>query len=288
MKKYYVMFNPLSNNKSGESETKNIEKCIPDGEFEYKSVLEIDDFKKELDSIPSDVTPVLAGGDGTINRFVNAIEGYELNRDIIYFPAGSGNDFMHDISPDGKMKYVVLNPYIKNLPKVEVNGVVQRFINGIGFGIDGYCCEVGDSLRESATTTKPINYAGIAIKGLLFHFKPVTATVDVDGIKRVYKGTWLAPTMNGRFYGGGMNATPNQDRLNKEGTVSTLVMFGKGKIRTLAIFPSIFKGAHIKYTNTCVVRSGYDVKVSFDRPCALQIDGETVLNVTSYKVFRGV
>ena len=37
-----------------------------------------------------------------------------------------------------------------------------------------------------------------------------------------------------------MMPTPNQDRLNADGTVSTMVMFGAGKLKTLAVFPSIF------------------------------------------------
>ena len=32
-----------------------------------------------------------------------------------------------------------------------------------------------------------INYTGIAIKGLLFNFKPKNATVTVDGIRHEYK-----------------------------------------------------------------------------------------------------
>lgn len=284
MAKYLVLFNPLSNNGCGEKGAKGIEKAITDGEFEYKSVLDISSFKEELEKTPSDVTIVLAGGDGTINRFVNSVEEEDVKRDVFYFPAGSGNDFMHDISPDGSVKYVKLNPYIVNLPKVEVNGRVQKFINGIGYGIDGYCCEVGDELRKKSD--KPINYAGIAIKGLLFHFKPRTATVNTDGKVRTFKGAWLAPTMNGRYYGGGMNATPLQNRLNEDRSVTTMVMYGKGKLKTLMVFPSIFKGEHIKHSEMCTLIPGYDIRVSFDTPCALQIDGETVLNVSSYKVYR--
>lgn len=284
MAKYCVYFNPLANNKKGEQDAKKIEECIKDGEFEYKSVLDIESYVGELTKLSEDVTFVLAGGDGTINKFVNAIEGYELSREVIYFPAGSGNDFMHDISEDGSVKYVKLNDYIKDLPWVEVNGLKQRFINGIGYGIDGYCCEVGDELRK--TSDKPINYAGIAIKGLLFHFSSRTATVVTDGETRVFKRAWLAPTMNGRFYGGGMNATPGQDRLNKEGTLSTLVFTGKSRLKTLMIFPSIFKGEHVIHKDVVTVIKGKNVEVSFDTPCALQIDGETVLNVSSYKVYR--
>lgn len=284
MKKYLVLFNPLSNNKNGEESARNITKDVKDGEFEFKSILGIEDIKKFLEDIPSDCTAVLAGGDGTINKFVNALNGFVPERDIFYYPAGSGNDFYHDVSEGGTIKLIKLNPYIVNLPFAEVNGNIYRFINGIGFGIDGYCCEVGDELRK--TSDKPINYASIAIKGLLFHFKSVKATVISDGKVREFTNVWLAPTMLGRYYGGGMMATPFQDRLNENRSVTTLVFTGKSRLKTLAIFPGIFKGEHIKRNDVITQISGYDVKVSFDRPCALQIDGETITNVSSYKIYR--
>ena len=89
--------------------------------------------------------------------------------------------------------------------------------------------------------------------------------------------------MNGRYYGGGMNAAPDQDRLNNE-TVTTMLMYGKGRIRTLMVFPSIFKGEHVKHTDMVAVMKGKSVTVEFDRPTALQIDGETITGVTSYSV----
>ena len=90
--------------------------------------------------------------------------------------------------------------------------------------------------------------------------------------------------MNGRFYGGGMMATPGQDRLNPERTVTTMTMYGAGKLKTLIAFPSIFEGKHVEKTKLVSTFTGKHVKVSFDRPVALQIDGETVLNVTEYEV----
>lgn len=282
MAKYCVLYNPLSNNKKGEECARKFGDLFTGDEIEYRNVLEISNYKEVLEAIPTDVTLVLAGGDGTINRFINDCEGVSFNRDILYFPAGSGNDFMKDVANDENTKYIVLNPYIDKLPVVEVNGMKKRFINGIGFGIDGYCCEVGDELRK--TSDKPIDYAGIAIKGLLFNFKSLTATVKTDGNTRTFKNTWLAPTMWGRYYGGGMNATPMQNRLNKEGTMTTLVFTGKSRLKTLMIFPSIFKGEHVKHTKVVTCIQGKDIEVSFDRPCALQIDGETILNVTSYRV----
>ena len=90
--------------------------------------------------------------------------------------------------------------------------------------------------------------------------------------------------MNGRYYGGGMMAAPGQDRLNPEHTVSVMVFRDKGKLGTLMIFPSIFKGEHVKYEKYVDIFNAKEVEVEFDRPTPLQIDGETILGVTSYKV----
>jgi diacylglycerol kinase family enzyme len=48
------------------------------------------------------------------------------------------------------------------------------------------------------------------------------------------------------------------------------------------IFPSIFKGEHVKNTKYVTVLTGKNITVEFDRPTPLQIDGETVLGVTEY------
>ena len=177
-----------------------------------------------------------------------------------------------------------IGKYLKHLPQVEVNGKKYLFLNGVGYGIDGYCCEVGDKLRE--TSDKPVNYAGIAIKGLLFHYKPTAAKVTVDGVEHSYRKVWIAPTMHGRFYGGGMMPAPRQRRDNEKGTVSVTLFHDSGKLHTLAVFPNIFKGTIEKSKKMIDVFEGKDITVEFSEPRALQIDGETILGVTKYHVIR--
>ena len=63
--------------------------------------------------------------------------------------------------------------------------------------------------------------------------------------------------MNGRCYGGGMTPTPAQRRLNPDGTISTMAMYGKGKLKPLTVFPSIFKGAHIRHNGMVEVLTGH-------------------------------
>ena len=175
--------------------------------------------------------------------------------------------------------------YLKDLPVVFVNGKECRFINGIGYGIDGYCCEVADQIRASGNTD-PINYSGIAIKGLLGKFDPRNAHAVVDGKEYDFKGVWIAPTMKGRYYGGGLMAAPAQDRLDPDGKVSLVIMGGAGRIPTLLAFSGVSKGTHVKKKMVTVL-TGKEITVSCDTPCALQIDGETVLNVKEYSVKAG-
>lgn len=281
MQKYRVLYNPLAGGGKGRETAAKVEMKIDDGVFSYADIRRIEDVYSYILALPDDERVIIAGGDGTLNHFVNAVGGRGLARDIYYFPSGSGNDFAADVDERHEKTLILLNDYIKDLPTVTVNGETRYFINGIGYGIDGYCCEEGDKRRESSA--KPVNYTAIAIKGLLFYFHPVQATVTVDGVTHRYKKVWLAPTMNGRYYGGGMDVAPAQNRLSPGHELSVVVMHGSGKLKTLAVFPGIFKGEHVKHTEMVEVLTGHDISVEFDRPTALQIDGETVSGVRAYR-----
>lgn len=277
--KYHVLFNPYAGNGLGEEKARGL---TMDAELCFCDMTKLDSYEAFFAGIEPEDGVIIAGGDGTLNRFVNDTEGLSIPNDILYYAIGSGNDFLKDLNKEVGCAPFSIKEYLKGLPTVTVNGKTCRFLNNVGFGIDGYCCEVGDKLRQ--TTDKPINYAGIAIKGLLFHFKPRNAVVTVDGKAYEFKKVWLAPTMNGRYYGGGMMVAPNQDRNDPEGNVSVSLMYGSGKLKTLMVFPSIFKGEHVKHTEMCKVLTGHEITVKFDQPTALQIDGETVLGVTEYAV----
>ena len=272
----YYLYNSLSNNGIKPEFLEIVERLE---NTEIKEIIDLD-YQGFLKNLKEDDEIVIVGGDGTLNYFVNEIKDLEIHNKIYYRASGTGNDFMHDIEKiDGEE--ILINQYVYNLPTVYVKDVERKFINGVGYGIDGYCCEVADEIKKK-TPNKKINYTGIAIKGLLFHFKSATATITVDGKEYVHENVWIAPTMKGRFYGGGMMVAPNQDRLN--GEVSVVVYHAKSRLKALMSFPSIFKGEHIKKEKMVSVYTGKEITVKFDHSCALQIDGETVLDVTEYKV----
>ena len=281
MEKYTVLYNKLSGVAS--EAVKTLETLIKEkGEVDIRDITAIGKYEDFFKELPDDSKLVICGGDGTLNRFVNEAGAFIGEREIYYFPAGTGNDFARDVELDFSKGPAEISKYLKSLPTVTVKGKTCKFINGVGYGIDGYCCQVGDEMK--AKSDKPVNYTSIAIKGLLFHFKSKIAQITVDGKEYSFKNVWIAPTMIGRFYGGGMNAAPAQDRLSGDKTVSLVVMHGRSRIGTLIIFPSIFKGEHIKHGKKVSVITGHNITVKFNEPSPLQIDGETVLDVSEYSV----
>ena len=276
--KRYVLYNPKAGDFSSEERARS---CLGDfaGETEFQDVTLIADYAEFFKELTTEDKIILCGGDGTLNRFANHCAGLQYPCDVLYLPMGSGNDFAREMEERGEKAPFLIHTYIQNLPTVAVNGKTYSFINGVGFGIDGYCCEVGDKLKEQG---KKPNYTSIAIKGLLFHYKICDATVIVDGKEHFFKNVWLAPTMYGKYYGGGMIPTPNQDRNGKEKTLSVLLFTGKSKLKTLMLFPSIFKGEHVKKEKYTTVLSGKEITVRYSSPRALQIDGETIVGVTEY------
>lgn len=279
----YILMNPLANNHKGEEATEQAKKLFDAATVKIVDVRHLTDVPVFISRLSTEDKIVVAGGDGTVARFIDAVYDLKISQQVFLYPCGSGNDFWHDIRENypADTKLYPLNDYMKDLPEVVVNGVYRRFINGVGFGIDGYCCEQGDIHREKSK--KAINYTKIAIKGILYDYKRANATVTVDGETKSYKNVILAPCMMGRYYGGGIMVAPMQDRMNKERVVTSVVWRGS-RLGTLLRISSAFKGKHVKYKKNIDVRQGHSVKVVFEKPCALQIDGETFRNVSSYSV----
>lgn len=283
MEKYYILYNPYA--KSGqakfEAECLDVANCL--GNTELLDITKIDDYYGFFDSLGKDDGVVLCGGDGTLNRFINNTKNIFIKNKIYYLPAGTGNDFYRDVTGKEIGNVIEITQYLKKLPTVEVKGKYYKFLNGVGYGIDGWCCQIGDELRSK--NKKKINYTTIAIKGLLFHYKPTNAKVFVDGKEYNFEKVWIAPTMFGKHYGGGMIPTPNQKRGGQ--ILSIMIFHGSGKFRTLTILPLIFKGEHIKYKKHVKILTGKNIKVIYEEPRPLQIDGETIIDVLDYTASIG-
>ncbi len=277
--KKYVLYNPLSNNGNGKASADALVAKI--GECQVDDVTKTD-VKAYLSNLAEDDEVYLVGGDGTINHFINDVYGLDVKQNVFVYAGGTGNDFINDVKDAVKDELLLFNPYFKDLPTVFVNDTEYKFINGVGFGLDGMCCQVADDKKAKGKTK--INYTSIAIKLLLIDYKPKTATVTVDGVSKTYDHVWILPSMKGRYYGGGMKIAPDQNRLSPDGKVTAVVFRNKGRLKVLMNFSKVFTGEHVKLTDMIEILTGNEITVEYDSPTALQIDGETIRNVKKYTV----
>ena len=272
-----ILFNSHANNNDISAALEAVRAYAAAPDTVEKDLTQVD-LRAEICALSENDRVLLLGGDGTIMRLANALDGAAYKASLYLWKSGTGNDFLRDLGKNEDAEPVLLNPYLVGLPHVEVKGKTYLYINGIGFGLDGTVCEVTDKLK--AKGVKKINYTMESIKLLLGGFKCPSGRVTVDGVTKSYKKIWLASAMYGKYYGGGMRVAPDQAR--GSGSLTCCVWHTSGKLATLMHFPKIFTGEHVKYKKSIDVITGKRITVEFDRPNALQIDGETVSGVTTY------
>lgn len=285
MKQKYILYNPLAGSGFCKEEAEVLDFLYSGSK--YMDVTKIENYGAFFQTLDASDEVILCGGDGTLNRFVNHTMDLALTNTIYYYPLGNENNFAHDLglSSDEPLEFR-MNDYFRGLPSVSFHGKERLFLNNVGFGIDGCCCEEGERLRREYIKNgqkKNANFTIIALKELLFRFKPRNASITVDGTVHHFKKIWLAPTMYGRYCSGGMMAAPDQDRLNPDRTLTIMVMHGAGRLKALCMLPSIFKGKHTRYKKHVTMLVGHEITVEFDAPAPLQIDGETIPDVREYR-----
>ena len=277
----YLIYNPLANNRRGE--------LLKDEELDYlkdkfdpiKVVNGLDlNVCEFVESISKDDEIILVGGDGTLNHFVNYVYGKGFKNKFYLFRAGTGNDFVNDVASEKNTKLFKLNEYIKRLPKITFNDQERYFLNCAGLGVDGVVCKNINDVK--AKGKKKASYTLLAAKALLFQHKRTLARIIIDGVEHKMEQAWFVTAMNGRFFGGGMPLAPEQDR--KSGELSICLFHCRSKLKTVYLFTTMLKGEHLKYVNNFNIIKGKVVEVFFEKPSVLQIDGESIENVSSYKI----
>ncbi len=274
---YYILYNPLSHSGTGIKEANMLQKQLGD-RIALVDVTKVDDYKEFLQSLDKDGKIIVCGGDGTLNHFANHVDGLDVQHQVFFYPGGTGNDFFRDVTGSKEPRLVEVTQHIKNLPTVYFNGQQRKFINGIGIGFDGWVC---DAVNNKKINNKKGNYTLEAVRGLLGAYTPCGATIIIDGKEYRYEKVWLAPTMKGRYLGGGMMLTPGQDRTNNK--VTFMMFHDSNRVQTMMAFLKVFKGKHVGNPHAFFAECN-EVTVIWDRTATIQIDGETFHDVTEYTV----
>ena len=120
METFYILYNPMA----GDGSSKKYAECMPIifDRVELIDMTRITNYRAFLYGLRREDILVIVGGDGTLNRFVNDTDGIEISQEILYLPAGTGNDFAKDLGKDGYGNPFEIGRNLKDLPSVEVKG----------------------------------------------------------------------------------------------------------------------------------------------------------------------
>lgn len=270
----YILYNPLSNGGNGRKGIPAVQAAFGADDENTLDITALDT-PAFFSALRAEDRVILCGGDGTLHRLVNDLEGKAPSVPVYIWRFGTGNDFLRDVAAKGE-SMVLLNDYMNGFPAAEIAGRRHFFLNGCSCGVDAVVCGM---MEDSRFSPKKSSYAVTALRSFFQRYKPVNGRVTVDGVTREYKNIWMAGTMNGHYQGGGMKFAPDQDRTGD--TLTSMVWHGTTALGTLLRFPFVIPGKHTGFA-ACDMRVGREIIVELDEPAMLQMDGEVIRDVTGY------
>lgn len=224
--------------------------------------------KKLSDEGATDV--IALGGDGTVNEVLNGINPETVRLGII--PTGTGNDFVvaAKIPTDVKKAVdTILSGEAKDTDYMVCGGI--RGINAIGTGID---VDVLKRYAKAKVFKGKIAYI-FALISALIHFRFYKFKV-IKGEEKEDKTALIACVGNGFRIGGGIRMCPKA--VIDDGLLDFVVVNELKKSRIPHAFVKLMKGKILEQDFTVMERVDR-VKIEFEQPSTVQIDGELYENL---------
>ena len=223
-------------------------------------------FDKEWPSDPGDFTEIwIAGGDGTLNYFVNHYPGIQIPFAI--FKGGTGNDFhwllYGNISLEHQLQ-LVLDTSPKPIDVGKCNE--QYFLNGAGIGFEG---SVVQSLLGKKKWAGKTSFYITVLKKIFFYRSQYYIITHGDAI---YKGNKLMVSVtNGRRAGGGFYISP--EARADDGLLDIVLVDPLHPLKRLRYLPVIEKGKHLNLSFVTHFTATH-LNITSDQLMHYHLDGE--------------
>lgn len=220
---------------------------------------------------------VAAGGDGTVHEAANgllaAAGGDAAGPALGVIPVGTGNDFVKAAvgGAERRLAYDVLAAGAVrrfDAGRVEWDGGVEYFINGVGTGID---VEVVRQMRRLPRLHGLASYL-VALLRALVRFEAIPLQIRIDGDASERRVMIVAVT-NGHCLGGGFYVCP--DARPDDGRLDMCIVDELNLLGIARVLPRILRGRHGGIPEVTLARGeSVELVVSGDAPLYFQIDGE--------------
>jgi len=223
---------------------------------------------------------VSVGGDGTIHEIANVLFGRDVELGIV--PLGRGNDFARTVgipTDPREAARLALEGQAEPIDLGQANGEI--FINVAGLGFD-------------AEVAAEANRIGMIVNGTVTYFASVfttlrqyscqDVTISIDG-KSWDQRILLLAVGNGKYYGGGMQITP--DAVVDDGLLDIVIAGDMTRMETILVLPKVYSGAHIHHPKASTYR-GKEVTVTSKNSLNVHAEGEIISKTpVTFKVLAG-
>lgn len=271
MEKLLFIINPIA----GGGRAKSLISLIEEKMQEYSREYEIIHTTRPKEAITivetsTNHTVIAVGGDGTVNEVAKGIikRGWGV---LGIIPGGTGNDMCKSLGlsmePDQAIK-TVLNGSIKEMDIGLANG--KCFLNISSVGFDAEVVRNTDKIKTKIKG-RTAYILGVLITLITYRLK--TAYLEIDN-KVVNRKMLLLAVGNGQYYGGGMKILP-QARID-DGYLHVCLVKDINNLKSLLLFPSIFKGNHLKYTKYVEIYKAKTIKIKTPGEFYLNLDGDLI------------
>ncbi|WP_202707131.1 diacylglycerol/lipid kinase family protein [Sporosalibacterium faouarense] len=213
-------------------------------------------------------TIVAVGGDGTINEVAEGILNIGYGN-LGLLPMGTGNDLAKSLGlvmDPAKALDVIIKGELHTIDAGKVDGRIFLNVGSIGFD-----AEIAKNTENIKTLFKGKIAYILGLLVTLFKYRNKKVCIELDG-EILEEEILLVAIGNGKYYGGGMKICPSAE-LN-DGYFDVCIIDKISKLKLLFIFPSVFKGNHLKHTKYVKNYKANEVKIKSKDRMYINIDGE--------------
>jgi diacylglycerol kinase (ATP) len=218
----------------------------------------------------SDVV-IVAGGDGTFNRALNALRDRLADVSLGLVPMGTGNDFARTLALPRDARAAARVVVQENEREVDVwrarsSGVDRLFINAC---MGGFPVEVNEAIDESLK--RRFGPLAFWVGGAKAASNLTRYDVTIGG--RSVPDCVAAGVGNGRTCGGGIRMWPEADP--GDGLLDACALRADRVADALKLAATVKGGGHVGLDEVATLR-GARIEVASEPPIAFNIDGELV------------
>lgn len=232
--------------------------------------------KKHLSEADDFVRVYACGGDGTANEVLRGVIGFD-NCALGVVPMGSGNDFVRSFEDNTKSDFVDMQAMMMGEDTaIDVMECQGRYsMNNMSVGFDAAVAKNVDKFKRLPLVSGSLAYK-ISIVYCLFTKRKHKYRMIADGKEYVSSEvkTLLAVAGNGKYYGGGIKATPLAEF--NDGKIEFMHIKTISAVRFIFLINTYIKGEHIDNPRFPFVKHTKCESITFesDQNIDIGFDGE--------------